>query len=115
MAAAPSSNLGEPGARAGSTPAARTDGEWCNSATRLTLNQETVTLVQVRLLLPQPLAFVAHLAERSPRKRQAGGSRPPEGSCVLVAQRQRHQPEMLANARSNRAEDTERRQRRDRW
>lgn len=63
--------------------------------------------MQVRLLLPQPLAFVAHLAERSPRKRQAGGSRPLEGSYVLVAQRQRHQPEMLASARSNRAEDTE--------
>ena len=47
--------LVSPWARAGSPPAARTDWEWCNSATCLTLNQETVTLVQVRLLLPQPL------------------------------------------------------------
>jgi hypothetical protein len=55
-------------------------------------------------------AAVAQRPERPPRKREARGSTPRCGSAlrlrVLVAQRQRHQPEMLASVRSNRAEDT---------
>jgi hypothetical protein len=51
-------------------------------------------------------ASVAHPAERRSRKAEAGGSRPPGGSLVLVAQRQRRCVECAVNVRSNRTEDT---------